>query len=144
MFDIELIYPDLKQRKTLIVSEQTEISFIKKKTGKDENKIELIYNGNILEDEKKLLDYGIKKNITIYVVIFNINLNFEQDIIGNQLQYLDNFIHIINNINNQYVNELSTLNSMGFTDNQRIIYLLTLYQGNIESVISILLEDMNI
>jgi hypothetical protein len=143
MFDIELIYYDLKQ-KTLIVSEQTGINFIKKKTGKDENSIELIYNGIILEDDKKLIDYEIKKNTNIYVVVFNNNLNLEIDTIQNQLAYIDNFIHIINNFNNNYLNELSTLNSMGFTNNNRNISLLTLYQGNIESVISILLEEINI
>lgn len=143
MFDIELIYPDLKQ-KTLIVSEQTSIEFIKKKTGKHDNKIELIYNGNILEDDKKLIDYEIKKTTTIYVVIFNNNTINQIDSIQNQLNYIDNFINIINNFNNQYISELNTLNSMGFTNRNRNISLLTLYQGNLESVISFLLDEINL
>jgi hypothetical protein len=143
MFDIELIYPDLKQ-KTLIVSEQTAIEFIKKKTGKDDNKIELIYNGNILENDKKLIDYEIKKTTTIYVAIFNNTTTIEIDSIQSQLNYIDNFINIINNFNTQYISELNTLNSMGFTNRNRNITLLTLYQGNLESVISFLLDEINL
>lgn len=142
MFDIELIYPDLK-KKTLIVSEQTAIEFIKKKTAKDYNKIELIYNGNILENDKKLIDYQIKDTTTIYVVIFNNNTINEIDSIQSQLDCIDNFINIINNLNNQYISELNTLNTMGFTNRNRNISLLTLYQGNLESVISVLLEEIN-
>ena len=143
MFDIELIYPDMKQ-KTLIVSEQTAIDFIKKKTGKDDNNIELIYNGNILENDKKLIDYQIKKPTTLYVVIFNNNTINQIDSIQNQLNYIDNFINIINNFNSQYNSELNTLNSMGFSNRNRNLSLLTIYQGNLESVISVLLDEINL
>jgi hypothetical protein len=141
MFDIELIYPDLRQ-KSLIVSDQTIITFIKKKTGFDETTVELIYNGNILEDDKKLLDYDIRNTVSIFVVNLKNKSIFEiQE--NNQLELIDTFINLINNFNHQYVNELNTLNTMGFTNQNRNNTLLTLYQGNIESVISILLEEMD-
>jgi hypothetical protein len=142
MFDIELIYPDLKQ-KTLIVSEQTSICFIKKKSGFHENNIELIYNGNILEDDKKLLDYEIKNSATLYVMNLTNITSIEMNQ-NSQIELIDTFINIINSFNHQFVNELTTLESMGFSDRNRNISLLTLYQGNIELVISILLEEMNI
>jgi hypothetical protein len=143
MFEIELIYSDLKTKpKTLFVSEQTNIYFIKKKTGNDENNIELIYNGHILEDDFKLLDYQIKNTTNLYVV--NIDNSKPKEIKENiQIDLLDTFINILNSFNFQYENELNILNNMGFVNRNRNISLLTLYQGNIETVISIILDEMN-
>ena len=143
MFEIELIYIDLKTKpKTVFVSEQTNIYFIKKKTGKDENNIELIYNGHILEDDLKLSDYEINNATNLYVV--NIDNSKPKEIKENvQIDLLDTFINIINSFNFQYENELNILHNMGFSNRNRNISLLTLYQGNIETVISIILDEMN-
>lgn len=142
MFEIELIYMDLKTKpKTVFVSEQTNIYFIKKKTGKDENNIELFYNGHILEDDLKLVDYEINNTTNLYVV--NIDNSKPKEIKENiQIDLLDTFINIINSFNFQYENELTILHNMGFTNRNRNISLLTLYQGNIETVISIILDEM--
>jgi hypothetical protein len=143
MFEIELIYTDLKTKpKTLVVSEQTTIYFIKKKSGNDENNIELIYNGYILEDDLKLSDYKINNTTNLYVVIID-NCKPKEIKQNIQVDFLDTFINILNSFNFQYENELNTLNSMGFTDRNRNISLLTLYQGNIEAVIFILLDETN-
>ena len=143
MFEIDLIYIDLKTKpKTVFVSEQTNIYFIKKKTGKDENNIELIYNGHILEDDLKLSDYEINNATNLYVV--NIDNSKPKEIKENvQIDLLDTFINIINSFNFQYENELNILHNMGFSNRNRNISLLTLYQGNIETVISIILDEMN-
>jgi len=143
MFEIELIYTDLKTKpKTLVVSEQTTIYLIKKKSGNDENNIELIYNGYILEDDLKLSDYKINNTTNLYVVIID-NCKPKEIKQNIQVDFLDTFINILNSFNFQYENELNTLNSMGFTDRNRNISLLTLYQGNIEAVIFILLDETN-
>jgi ABC-type transport system substrate-binding protein len=100
-----------------------------------------VLNLVILEDDKKLLDYEIKNSATLYVMNLTNITSIEMNQ-NSQIELIDTFINIINSFNHQFVNELTTLESMGFSDRNRNISLLTLYQGNIELVISILLEEI--
>lgn len=147
MFDIQLVSSDNK-KKTLIVSHQTSVEFLKKKSGIDEN-VELIFNGEILEDGMRLSDYGIKEESHIYVI----NVNTKTIIEDSQTQQnlmINNLLNILNQYNasvqsseiNRYQNELDILESMGFTDRAQNQTLLTIYNGNVEVVTGILLGEM--
>ncbi len=147
MFDIQLVSSDNK-KKTLIVSHQTSVEFLKKKSGIDQN-VELIYNGEIMEDGMRLGDYGIKEESHIYVI----NINTKTIIEDRQTQQnlmINNLLNILNQYNaslqsseiNRFQNELDILESMGFTDRAQNQTLLTIYNGNVEAVAGILLGEM--
>ena len=146
MFDIQLVGPGNKT-KTLIVNEQTTIDFLKRKSGVDEN-VELIYNGQIMEDGTRLIDYGIKNEVYIFVIKINTKTLLE-DRQNQQNLLLDNFMSILNQFNitggtinnlaqpiqrNSFQNELDILESMGFSNRVQNQALLTLYNGNVEIV----------
>ena len=152
MFKINLICPG-KKKKILNVSEETKIENIKKQNGNDD--IELIYNGLILEDSCKLTDFGIKNETNIYVIKLNTRSLLEKKR-DDQSYLIENFMSILNQLNqssqnilnstngalNSYENENDILVSMGFTDRSENHSLLVLQNGNIETVVNILLEHM--
>ena len=155
MFDIQLVGPGNKT-KTLIVTNHTSIDFLKKKSGQDEN-IELIYNGQIMEDGMRLIDYGIENEAYIFVIKVNTKTLLE-DRQNQQNLLLNNFMNIFNQFNitggvlnnqaqepiqrNSFQNELDLLESMGFDNRVQNQALLTLYNGNVELVADILLGQM--
>ena len=140
MFDIQLLSPGYKPKK-LLVSDNTRILFIKEKSGFNNSNVELIYNGEILEEDRRLIDYNIKCDACIFVI--KINSKTLQEIKdSSHLQLIDSFINIINQYNNQYENELVLLESMGFYDRTRNTSLLTLYNGNVELVTGALLDEI--
>ena len=152
MFKLHIICQG-KKNKILNVSEETTIETIKKQNGNQD--IELIYNGTILEDNCKLIDFGIQNETTIYVVKLNTRTLLEkrQD---DQTNLIENFMSILNQLNqnsqnnviapdetiNQYEAENDILVSMGFTDRSENHSLLVMQNGNIEIVVTILLGRM--
>jgi hypothetical protein len=140
MFDIQLLSHGYKPKK-LIVSDNTKIHFIKQKSGFNNCNVELIYNGEILEEDRRLIDYNINNDACIFVIKLN-SKTLQEIKESNNLQLIDSFINIINQYNNQYENELVLLESMGFFDHTRNTSLLTLYNGNIELVASALLDEI--
>jgi hypothetical protein len=140
MFDIQLLSPGLRPKK-LLVSDHTRIHFIKEKSGFNNDDVELIYNGQILEEDCRLIDYNINNDDTIFVIKLN-SKTLHEIKESNNLQLIDSFINIINQYNNQYEDELVLLESMGFYNRIRNRSLLTLYNGNVELVASALLDEI--
>ena len=152
MFKLQLICQG-KKNKVLNVSEETTIETIKKKYGNED--IELIYNGTILEDNCKLIDFAIHNETNIQVIKLNTRTLLEkrQD---EQTNLIDNFMSILNQLNtssqnnssvgyqpiNSYETENDTLIAMGFTDRSENHSLLVLHNGNIETVVNILLGQI--
>ena len=152
MFKLHLVCQG-KKNKVLNVSEETTIETIKKKYGNED--IELIYNGTILEDNCKLIDFAIHNETNIQVIELNTRTLLEkrQD---DQTNLIENFMSILNQLNtssqnnssvgygpiNSYETENDTLISMGFTDRLENHSLLVLHNGNIETVVNILLGQM--
>jgi hypothetical protein len=155
MFKIHLICHE-KKNKILNVSEETKIETIKKQYGNED--IELIYNGTILEDNCKLIDFSIKNETNIYVIKLNTRTLLEKRR-DDQAYLIENFMSILNQFNqvsqgiqnnssvsdgmtNSYENENDTLVSMGFTDRSENHSLLVEQNGNVETVVTILLGLM--
>ena len=92
MFKLHLICQG-KKNKILNVSEETTIETIKKQNGNED--IELIHNGTILEDNCKLIDFGIRNETNIYVIKLNTRTLIEkrQD---DQTYLIENFMSILN------------------------------------------------
>jgi hypothetical protein len=152
MFKLHLICHG-KKNKILNVSEETVIETIKKKNGNED--IELIYNGTILEDNCKLIDFGIQNETNIYVIKLNTRTLLEKRQVD-QTYFIENFMSIFNHLNtssqnnpsvldgtiNSYETENNTLVSMGFTDRTENHSLLVIQNGNIETVVNILLGQI--
>jgi hypothetical protein len=149
MFKLHLICQG-KKNKIVNVLEESTIETIKKQYGNED--IELIYNGTILEDNCKLIDFGIRNETNIQVIKLNTRSLHEkrQD---DQAYLIENFMSILNQlsinnssvsngITNNYESENDTLVAMGFTDRSENHSLLVLQNGNIETVINILLGQM--
>ena len=150
------------KRKTLVVSNDTLNKNIKNKFNQG---IELIYNGEILEDDISIGKSNIKEHDTIYA-FYNIHNNKSTeliDIFQNIIQTytqnteipMNHYTNIINSImhiqsdhnniqvedNNigQYTNELDILSSLGFENRNENQLLLQLYNGNVDYVANLLL-----
>ena len=149
MFHIHLICKG-KKNKIINVSDQTTIESIKKKNGNDD--IELIYNGKILEDNCKLIEYSISNEANIHVIWLNTRTLIERKL-DEQNYLVESFMSILtqlnqsNSINDEreipnYENEIENLVSMGFTNRIENQSLLSIHNGNIETVINILLGQI--
>jgi hypothetical protein len=152
MFKLHLICQG-KKNKILNVSEETTIESIKKQNGNED--IELIFNGTILEDNCKLINFGIQNETNIYVIKLNTRTLLEKRH-DDQSYLIENFMSILNQLNtssqnnvsaedgtiNSYEIENDTLVSMGFTDRTENHSLLVIQNGNIETVVTILLGLM--
>jgi hypothetical protein len=143
MFDIELV-SNKNKPKSLIVSGSTKIDFIKKKYGFEDN-IELIYKGQILEDDACLQDYNIVDDAQLFVIFLNTYIAPIESS-GNGTDLITNLISILNAYNNDeaannrnYESELNQLETMGFGDREQNRRLLILYRGNMEETISALI-----
>jgi hypothetical protein len=143
MFDIELV-SNKNKPKSLIVSGSTKIDFIKKKYGFEDN-IELIYKGQILEDDACLQDYDIVDDAQLFVIFLNTYIAPIESS-GNGTDLITNLISILNAYNNDeaannrnYESELNQLETMGFGDREQNRRLLILYRGNMEETISALI-----
>jgi len=143
MFDIELV-SNKNKPKSLIVSGSTKIDFIKKKYGSEES-IEIIFKGQILEDDACLQDYDIVDDAKLFVIFLNTYIAPIESS-GNGTDLITNLISILNAYNNDeaannrnYESELNQLETMGFGDREQNRRLLILYRGNMEETISALI-----
>lgn len=150
------------RRKTYVVTNDTLNKNIKNKMSPD---IELIYNGEILEDDDTIGKSNIRVDDTIYA-FYNTNniksielIDIFQNIIQSYTQnneipinHYTNIISSIMNIQsdqnslplennniNQYTNELDILSSLGFENRDENRLLLQLYNGNVDYVANLLL-----
>jgi hypothetical protein len=162
---------DGKTTQQLIVTNDTLISNIRNKIGEN---IELIYDGNILDDNGILGEIGNISNNSIiygfYMVepkthdlidifqniletytqpnniplnhysnilnsIININSTNNQSVLGNT-NYNSNAVNI-----DSYTTQLDTLINLGFNNNDENLLLLQLYNGDVNQVANLLLEQ---
>ena len=150
------------RRKTLVVTNDTLNKNIKSKMTTD---IELIYNGEILEDDDTIGKSNIREEDTIYAFYNTHNkkgtelIDIFQNIIQTYTQNTEipinhytniltsimniqsdqNNIPLDGNIINQYTNELDILSSLGFENRDENLLLLQLYNGNVDYVANLLL-----
>ena len=138
---------------------------IEDQTKLKKNEIKLVFNGQVLEDSKKLLDYKILNNNTIVLMIVTVNIkpqNKEEaksveltkketkndDLNGKNIISNDNNsdkkekLQIKENIPYLYENELKELNTMGFHGDSAK-FVLSSTQGNINTAIDLLSEGGN-
>jgi hypothetical protein len=127
--------------------------------------IELIYNGEILEDDDTIGKSNIREEDTIYAFYNTHNkkgtelIDIFQNIIQTYTQNTEipinhytniltsimniqsdqNNIPLDGNIINQYTNELDILSSLGFENRDENLLLLQLYNGNVDYVANLLL-----
>jgi len=148
---------DGKKTQSLLVTKDTLLSNIRNKFGEN---IEMIYNGNILDDDSTLGTIGLDEHNIIYafhtvdtkstdlINIFqniiqtytqsgNIPLNHYNNIFTSMMNMQPT--HNISNSNNSYTNELDTLSSLGFDNRDENLILLQLYNGNVDYVADLLL-----
>jgi len=155
---------DGKKTQPLLVTNDTLLKNIRNKLGDD---IELIYNGNILDDNVTIAEIGLDETHNI-IYAFNIVdtkstdlLNIFQNILQSYTQsgdiplnhYNNIFASMMNlqsppinsnlnsNVNNTYSNELDTLASLGFENRAENLILLQLYNGNVDYVADLLLSE---
>jgi len=144
-FDIHLVGV---KNKSLVVSDKTKISFLKKKLSKNVEKVEIIYKGEFLEDECLISDYKIVEDSILYYHIIN-GLGYENknrfansNTINQLVNIIGGLINLPNdslNDNIEYETELENLETMGFLDREQNRTLLNLYNGHLETVINVLL-----
>jgi len=144
-FDIDIII-DNDLRKSFVASNHTKVELLKKKINKNIENVEFLFKGDILENDKCLSDYNIIHESLIYC--FNISKPDMQLSNSGSINTLDNFLDIFNQLLNHsmlqpqdYSQQIATLNSMGFYDNDQNQVLLNVYQGNIELVMNYLLGN---
>ena len=149
---------DGKKTQSLLVTKDTLLSNIRNKFGEN---IEMIYKGNILDDDDSTLGtIGLEENNIIYA-FHTVDtkstdlINIFQTIIETYTQsgsiplnhYNNIFTSMMNmqpsqnisNTNNSYTNELDTLSSLGFDNRDENLILLQLYSGNVDYVANLLL-----
>lgn len=140
-FDIHLIGC---KNKSLLVSNKTNVIFLKKKLSKHPETIEIIYKGELLEDENNLEYYKIIEDDVLYYHTINY-LGRKQTITTSNSNTLNQLVTMIEGLlpsvsaQSNYTSELEQLSNMGFNDAEQNTWLLNLYQGNIEAVANILL-----
>ena len=149
-FDIYLVGAN---QRSLVVTKDTKIDFIRNKLSKKKDMIELVYKGQILEDGSTLDDYRITDDCIIYYHI----LDYIYDYINksktpnadNTTSQLNNLVNSLQDIlqiqlpaaveTNTYQAELEQLEQLGLTETEQNRSLLELYGGNVEAVANILL-----
>jgi hypothetical protein len=142
-FDIDIII-DNNLRKSFVASSQTKVELLKKKINKNVENVEFLFKGDILENDKCLNDYSIIHESIIYCFTLGKSelISYNAGTTNTIGTFLDIFNQILNqnmNIQQDYSEQISTLNNMGFYDNDQNLLLLNLYQGNIEEVMNYLL-----
>ena len=143
-FDIHLVG---KKNKTLLVSSKTTILFIKNKLYKSPENIEIIYKGEILQNENTLGYYHIVEDDILYYhsILFleKQKNNTITDSLNNIVSMLGSLVNLPTILQTEsqmdYNLELDQLSNMGFTDTEHNMNLLNLYGGNVEAVANILL-----
>jgi len=155
---------DGNKKQQMLVTNNTLIENIRNKI--DDN-IELIFNGNILDNHYTIGDLNITNYDCSIYAFYSVEpkaqnlINIFQDIlehyihsntapinhynnIFNTIMNINSNIHNSSDINNNirsYDNELEILTNMGFSNNQENLLLLRLYNGDINQVTNILLEQ---
>ena len=95
----------------------------------DKNNIIVINNGNFITNfTNTLIELNIVEDTSIYIY------NIKKPII-NYTNFLTNIL------SNNYTTQLTQLNELGFTDNNYNNFLLSLYTGNIDLVVEILINN---
>jgi hypothetical protein len=162
---------DGKTVQQLIVTNDTLIENIRKKIGEN---IELIYDGNILDDDAILGGIGSIENNSVLYAFYTVEprthdlIDIFQNILETYTQpnniplnHYNNILNSIININstnnrsvitnsnynshnsniNLYTTQLETLINLGFNNNDENLLLLQLYNGDVNQVANILLEQ---
>ena len=156
-FNITIELDGIKTQ-SLLVTKDTLLSNIRNKFGEN---IEMIHNGNILDDHSTLGTIGLEENNIIYAFhtvdtkstdLINIFQNIIQTYTQSgtiPINHYNNIFtsmmnmqpshNISNSNNNSYTNELDTLASLGFDNRDENLILLQLYSGNVDYVADLLL-----
>lgn len=154
-YDINLCIDGIDE-KTVTVTNVTKVEELKRKIAQNIERIELIYNGHILTDGDDLTKYKIENDDTIYGFhvrvqaasaqvpvsqLNNVMELFSSAVLGG-LQPLSSGPEVEGEEEEEidYTEQLQTLETMGFTNEEENRNLLELYNGNIEAVISALFE----